>query len=78
MIKGTAFRKKKSIKNWCEYNEGLRRRYDLTLWVDEAVFAKPTPIAEKRSRPREYSDALIEAGWCCAGFIISRYVARKA
>jgi hypothetical protein len=67
MSKGTAFRKKKSIKNWAEYNEGLRRRYDLTLWVDEAVFAKPAATLGKRGRPREYSDALIEAGLVLRG-----------
>ena len=67
MSKGTAFRKRKSIKNWREYNEGLRRRYDLTLWVDEAVLAKPAPIAGKKGRPREYSDALIEAGLVLRG-----------
>lgn len=66
MSKGTAFRKKKSIKNWREYNEGLKRRYDITLWVDAAALAKPERVPGK-GRPREYSDALIEMGLVLRG-----------
>jgi hypothetical protein len=25
------------IRNWCEYNAGLKQRGSLTFWVDEAV-----------------------------------------
>lgn len=51
----------KPIRNWSAYNEGLVRRYDITLWIDEAIFAKPERTG-KRGRPQEYSDALIELG----------------
>ena len=29
--------KQKNVRNWAEYNEGLRRRGDLTVWFDEEV-----------------------------------------
>jgi hypothetical protein len=67
MSKGTRFRQKKSIKNWHEYNEGLKRRYDITLWLDAAVLAKPERVFGKKGRPPEYSDALIEMGLVLRG-----------
>ena len=30
-----AKQKKYHVRNWAEYNEGLRRRGDLTVWFDE-------------------------------------------
>jgi IS5 family transposase len=62
MSKGTGFRRRKSIKNWREYNAGLCARYDLTVWVDTAVLEKPERTPGQRGRSREYSDALIELG----------------
>ncbi len=62
MSKGTRFRRRKSIRNWGEYNEGLKRRYDLTVWVDEAVFVKPARQRGQKGRSQEYCDALIELG----------------
>ncbi len=61
MSKGTRFRRVKSIGNWRAYNEGLKRRYDVTLWIDEAVLAPPRQVAGKRGRRYRYGDALIEA-----------------
>jgi Transposase DDE domain len=62
MSEGRSFGPKKSIKNWAVYNEGLRRRYDITVYLeDETVFAPPKPNGE-RGRPQEYSDGLIELG----------------
>lgn len=62
MSKGTGFRRRKSIKNWREYNAGLKRRYDLMVWVDAAVFAKPVRKRGQKGRSRQYGDALIELG----------------
>lgn len=67
MSKGTRFRQKKSIKNWREYNEGLKRRYDITPWIDPSALAKPARSQGKRGRPPEYSDALIEMGLVLRG-----------
>src|SRR5215212_10713699 len=49
------------VRNWREYEAGLQRRGDLTLWVDEAAMAgwqaprRTTPGGQAR-----YSDAAIE------------------
>ena len=62
MSEGRRFAAKKSIKNWAEYNAGLVRRYDITVYLeDETVFAPPE-ASGKRGRPPEYSDGLIELG----------------
>src|SRR5919112_1871281 len=49
------------VRNWSEYEVGLKRRGDLTLWLDEAALAKWQ--APRRSTPGGqawYSDAAIE------------------
>jgi hypothetical protein len=33
------FRAQYRIRNWPQYDAGLRRRGDLTLWLDEAAIA---------------------------------------
>jgi hypothetical protein len=49
------------VRNWPEYDAGLRRRGDLTLWLDEAAIAgwqaapRTTPGGQAR-----YSDLAIE------------------
>src|SRR5215218_5935481 len=49
------------VRNWREYEAGLTRRGDLTLWLDEAAMAgwqaprRTTPGGQAR-----YSDAAIE------------------
>ena len=62
-----AKQKKYHVRNWAEYNEGLRRRGDLTtpLWFDEEAIANWK--ADKTGKPggqRVYSDmaAAIETG----------------
>ncbi len=37
-----AKQKKYHVRNWAEYNEGLRRRGDLTVWFDEESLVPPT------------------------------------
>ena len=34
-----AKQKKYHVRNWAEYNDGLRRRGDLTVWFDEEAIA---------------------------------------
>ena len=63
MSEGRRFKGSKSIKNWSEYNEGLKRRYDMTVHLaDESVFERPEAMLGRRGRPVEYSNGLIELG----------------
>ena len=58
-----AKQKKYHVRNWAEYNEGLRRRGDLTVWFDEEAIANGK--ADKTGKPggqRVYSDMAIETG----------------
>ena len=58
-----AKQKKYHVRNWAEYNDGLRRRGDLTVWFDEEAIADWK--ADKTGKPggqRVYSDMAIEAG----------------
>ena len=58
-----AKQKKYHVRNWAEYNEGLRRRGDLTVWFDEEAI--PNWKADKTGKPggqRVYSDMAIETG----------------
>ena len=58
-----AKQKKYHVRNWAEYNEGLRRRGDLTIWFDEEAIANWK--ADKTGKPggqRVYSDMAIETG----------------
>ena len=40
-----AKQKKYHVRNWAEYNEGLRRRGDLTVWFDEEAIANWKAVA---------------------------------
>ena len=56
-----AKQKKYHVSNWAEYNEGLRRRGDLTVWFDEEAIANWK--ADKSGKPggqRVYSEMAIE------------------
>ena len=44
-----AKQKKYHVRNWTEYNEGLRRRGDLTVWFDEEAIANWK--ADKTGKP---------------------------
>ena len=49
------------VRNWPDYEAGLRRRGDLTLWIDEAALDKWQ--APRRNTPggqATYSDLAIE------------------
>lgn len=49
------------VKNWAAYNEALRRRGDLEVWIDEDALDgwRPVPSPTGRGRPRLFSDEAI-------------------
>ncbi len=49
------------VINWAEYNESLRQRGDLTIWVsDEAQSVWRAPRRTSRGGQRRYSELAIE------------------
>ena len=62
---------KYKVRNWSEYNEALKKRGRITLWVEEEVLKrwKEDRQEGKRGRPRKYSDELIE----CMGIVRQVY-----
>ena len=55
-----AKQKKYHVRNWAEYNEGLRRRGDLTVWFDEEAIANWK--ADKTGKPGGDVPAAVEFG----------------
>jgi len=54
-------KQKHRVTNWAEYNEGLRRRGDLTVWINEDALALwSAPRRTTRGGQRRYSDLAIE------------------
>lgn len=50
------------MSNWAEYEAGLQRRGDLTVWLsDAALDAWRAPASEKPGGQRRYEDIAIEA-----------------
>ncbi len=50
------------VRNWSEYEAGLRRRGDLTVWLsDDALDAWRAPASGKPGGQRTYADIAIEA-----------------
>ncbi|GEM_PF-1693747 len=50
-------------RNWASYNESLKKRGSITLWIDEGVLQAWRPDAKapkKRGGQQEYSDGAIE------------------
>ena len=65
------------VRNWGEYETGLRRRGDLTVWLsEEGLDAWRAPPCGKPGGQRRYADIAIEAAhtirmvfhrrWCMA------------
>jgi hypothetical protein len=49
------------VTNWHDYNNGLRKRGDFTIWfTEEAVVDWHPAKAGARGRPKKYSDIAIE------------------
>lgn len=50
------------VRNWSEYDAALVNRGSLTIWISEDAIAnwQPEREANKRGKPREYSDLAIE------------------
>ena len=56
-------KQKYHVRNWREYEAGLRKRGDLTLWLsEEAIAAWRAPAGKKPGGQPVYSDLAIEAG----------------
>ena len=54
-------KQKHRVTNWSTYNEGLRQRGDLTVWVSEdALDLWSAPRRTKRGGQRRYSELAIE------------------
>jgi hypothetical protein len=54
-------RKRYRVRNWREYEAGLRKRGDLTIWFsEEALRDWHPPVGAKPGGQRHYSDTAIE------------------
>ena len=54
-------KQKQRVTNWAEYNEGLRRRGDLTVWISEdAIGLWSAARRTTRGGQRRYSNLAIE------------------
>ena len=57
------------VINWAEYNESLRQRGDLTIWVsEEAQSVWSAPRRTSRGGQWRYSDLAIETPCCINRF----------
>ncbi len=53
-------KKRYRVTNWAEYNESLRRRGDLTVWIDtDALKLWTAPRQGSRGGQQRYSDMAI-------------------
>ncbi|MFN7761431.1 MAG: transposase, partial [Pseudanabaena sp.] len=52
---------KYEIRNWSEYNAGLKQRGSLTFWISEEVIEgwKNQTLSGKRGASKDYSDIAI-------------------
>jgi hypothetical protein len=59
-------KQKLKVTNWAVYNESLRRRGDLTVWIsDDALIQWSAPQRESRGGQRKYSDLAIATEPVC-------------
>ena len=55
------YKTKYSVKNWSEYEQGLRNRGDVTIWFGEDAISGWVPRGSRsRGAQRRYSDLAIE------------------
>jgi Transposase DDE domain len=61
------------VRNWAQYDAGLRRRGSLTLWVTHEVMAgwRAAPRSTRGGQP-SYSDLAIETGHCLEPWLCPR------
>ncbi len=55
------------VRNWPEYEAGLRKRGSLTVWISEEELGswEPSKTAKKcRGGQQKYSNRAIETAWC--------------
>ena len=73
------YKTKYTVKNWSEYEQGLRNRGDVTIWFGEDAIAAWIPC-RKRSRgaQRRYSDLAIETALTLGILFIFRSAKPKA
>ena len=55
---------KYKVLNWSSYNKSLEDRYDINIWVDEALskdwyFTEDKSTQRKKGKPKDYGDAAI-------------------
>ncbi len=51
------------VRNWAEYEAGLQKRGDLTVWLSDAALDAWRALASAKPRgQRTYADIAIEAG----------------
>ena len=48
------------VKNWPEYNAGLIQWGDVSIWMDEKMFASAPETSSQRGRPQAYGDGVIQ------------------
>ena len=49
------------VKNWSEYNAGLIQRGDVSIWMEEKMFASAlAKTSNQRGRPQAYCDGVIQ------------------
>ena len=48
------------VKNWPECNAGLIKRGNVSIWMDEEMFAPTAGASVQRGRPQAYCDAVIQ------------------
>lgn len=51
------------VTNWAEYNEALRKRGDMSVWMNEDAIEnwhEPKEAYSGRGRPKEYSDIAVQ------------------
>ena len=48
------------VTNWPEYNAGLIERGNVSIWMDQEMFAPTAGAPVQRGRPQAYCDAVIQ------------------
>ncbi|MDR3371710.1 transposase [Rhodoferax sp.] len=69
---------KYKVTNWPEYNDPLRQRGDMMIWITEEAVEQWHPVKLcARGRPQVYSDHAIETAILFAKYSTWRYTNRR-